>query len=102
MYRERPRQVTRTAWSGWRASGVPGTVRGLELAHQKYGHKPWAELIEPAVKLAAGGFPVSYSLAESLQNDEQASCSRSFPNPSGFFWACNTAISWCSRNWPPR
>ena len=27
----------RDSIDGWRASGVPGTVRGLELAHRKYG-----------------------------------------------------------------
>ena len=37
----------RTAWRVWRAAGVPGTVRGLELAHKKYGRKRWAELVEP-------------------------------------------------------
>src|SRR5271168_2597592 len=44
---------------GWRAAGVPGTVRGFELANKKYGRKPWAELVKPAITLAANGFPVS-------------------------------------------
>jgi gamma-glutamyltranspeptidase/glutathione hydrolase len=53
---------------GWRAAGVPGSVRGFELAHKKYGRKPWAELVRPAVELADKGFPVSYSMMESLRN----------------------------------
>jgi len=53
---------------GWRASGVPGTVRGLELASSKYGRKPWKDLLAPAVKLARDGFPVDYTLAESLKS----------------------------------
>ena len=44
---------------GWRSPGVPGTVRGFALANKKYGLKPWAELVKPAVRLAAEGFPVS-------------------------------------------
>ena len=51
---------------GYRASGVPGTVRGMEYAHNKFGSKPWKELVEPAVRLAREGFPVSYSLAQML------------------------------------
>jgi gamma-glutamyltranspeptidase/glutathione hydrolase len=41
---------------GWRASGVPGTVAGFALAFEKYGsgRVSWAELIEPARRLAAG------------------------------------------------
>jgi gamma-glutamyltranspeptidase / glutathione hydrolase len=41
---------------GWRASGVPGTVAGFALAFEKYGSGKvtWAELIEPARRLAEG------------------------------------------------
>ena len=45
MYLDAKGNVSEDSLVGWRAAGVPGTVRGLELAHQKYGHKPWAELI---------------------------------------------------------
>lgn len=53
---------------GYRAAGVPGTVRGMELALQKYGSGKlsWSQLIEPARRLAANGFPVTYTLARSL------------------------------------
>ncbi|MCI0434179.1 MAG: gamma-glutamyltransferase, partial [Gemmatimonadetes bacterium] len=60
-------RVTNESLVGYLASGVPGTVRGLEFAHRKYGRKPWAELLAPAVELASKGFPVSYSLARSLR-----------------------------------
>lgn len=53
---------------GWRASGVPGTVCGLEMASKKYGRKPWKDLVLPAVNLARNGFPVDYSLATSLKD----------------------------------
>jgi len=36
--------------------GVPGTVAGLWLAHQRLGHAQWRELVDPAVKLAIEGF----------------------------------------------
>ncbi|MEN6534300.1 MAG: gamma-glutamyltransferase [Bryobacteraceae bacterium] len=52
---------------GYRAAGVPGTVRGLDLAHRKYGSKPWRSLVTPAVRLARDGFPVSWGLAQSLR-----------------------------------
>jgi gamma-glutamyltranspeptidase/glutathione hydrolase len=49
-----------------RAVGVPGTVRGLALAHQKFGKLPWKELVLPAVKLAEEGFVIDDALAGSL------------------------------------
>ena len=53
---------------GYRAAGVPGTVAGMELAFKKYGSGKlsWAELIEPARKLAAEGFPIYGYLARNL------------------------------------
>ena len=44
---------------GGRSVGVPGTVRMLEMAHKQYGKLPWAQLIQPAIVLAEGGFKVS-------------------------------------------
>ena len=54
---------------GYRASGVPGTVRGMELALKRYGSGKltWTQLVEPARRLAANGFTVSRSLAKSLR-----------------------------------
>jgi gamma-glutamyltranspeptidase/glutathione hydrolase len=54
---------------GYRAAGVPGTVRGMELALKKYGSGKltWTQLIEPARRLAANGFTVNYELARSLR-----------------------------------
>ncbi len=45
-----------------KAIGVPGTVAGLYLAHQKYGTLSWAELVQPAVDQAKNGFPFNWSL----------------------------------------
>jgi gamma-glutamyltranspeptidase/glutathione hydrolase len=41
---------------GHRASGVPGTVAGLWELHRRYGSRPWAELLAPAIRLAREGF----------------------------------------------
>ncbi|WP_080950690.1 gamma-glutamyltransferase [Francisella tularensis] len=48
------------------ASGVPGTVAGLIDAQQKYGKLKLSQVIEPAIKLAEEGIPVSYDLHQSL------------------------------------
>src|ERR1041385_9004221 len=58
---------------GYRAAGVPGTVRGMELALKKYGSGKltWAQLIEPARQLAGRGFVVTHSLARSLYGSRE-------------------------------
>jgi gamma-glutamyltranspeptidase/glutathione hydrolase len=50
---------------GYRAAGVPGTPAGLEMAFNKYGSKKiaWAELVEPARRLAQDGYVLSNRLA---------------------------------------
>ncbi len=52
--------------AGARAAGVPGTVRGLGLSQERFGRAPWADLVRPAALLAREGFPVSATLARSL------------------------------------
>ena len=64
MYLDEKGNPTRDSIEGWRASGVPGTVRGLGVAHSKYGKKPWASLVQPAVTLARDGFEISYEQSE--------------------------------------
>ena len=44
------------SWSTALASGVPGTVSGMWLAHEKHGTKPWYTLVNPSVQLAKHGF----------------------------------------------
>jgi len=52
---------------GPRAAGVPGTVAGLWSAHQRYGTRPWRELLQPAVRLARDGFVPSKAMAGRIQ-----------------------------------
>jgi gamma-glutamyltranspeptidase/glutathione hydrolase len=46
------------------AVGTPGTVAGLWLAHQRHGRLPWATLVQPAIDLAQGGFPLSPGMSD--------------------------------------
>lgn len=50
---------------GYRASGVPGTPAGFDLAFKKYGSGKikWSELVEPSRKLASDGYVLSFRLA---------------------------------------
>jgi gamma-glutamyltranspeptidase/glutathione hydrolase len=104
-YREKaPLKSTRTmylnpdgtsAWSssGYMAPGVPGTVRGLELAHKRFGKLPWKDVVMPAVELAEKGFAVSSGLARGL-NAQISGPMAKFPSsvaaygkPGGGPWA---------------
>ena len=55
---------------GYRAAGVPGTVRGMALALRKYGSGKfhWPQLVLPAMRLARDGFVVNRALARSLRS----------------------------------
>ena len=53
---------------GWLAPGVPGTVRGLELAHKKYGKLPWSEVVKPAADIATNGWILTSALSRSLNS----------------------------------
>ncbi len=48
------------------AVGVPGTVAGFALAHERHGSGAWGRLVAPAVTLAERGFAVPAGLAGEL------------------------------------
>ncbi|SEN15138.1 gamma-glutamyltransferase [Lihuaxuella thermophila] len=48
------------------AVGVPGTLKGLQTALNKWGTRPMAQLIEPAIRLAEKGVPVNWVLARDI------------------------------------
>ncbi|GAB4391324.1 MAG: gamma-glutamyltransferase [Gammaproteobacteria bacterium] len=60
--------VDQSKWhSSYAAVGVPGTVAGLVAAQKRFGVLSLAQDLEPAIKLAEQGIPVSFSLAHAIQ-----------------------------------
>jgi gamma-glutamyltranspeptidase/glutathione hydrolase len=70
MYLDSAGTPTKDSLVGWRAAGVPGTVRGLEMARNMFGKTnaiSWQKLLKPAIELASKGFPISHSQMESFR-----------------------------------
>jgi gamma-glutamyltranspeptidase/glutathione hydrolase len=65
MYLDAAGNPTNGSLEGHTASGVPGSVAGMWAAHRRFGTRAWAELLEPAIRLA-DGFGVHQRLASSL------------------------------------
>lgn len=63
---------------GLKSVGVPGTVAGLYLAHQKYGALPWKDLVQPSVDLAEKGVILSYTLGAHAQRFNNSSSATQF------------------------
>lgn len=55
-------------------ANVPGTVAGMELAWRKFGSRKvsWARLLEPAIRLAEGGFAIDDAFATTLRRERDA------------------------------
>src|SRR5262245_55915920 len=59
MYLDKDGNVIKDASTvGYKAAGVPGTIAGLSLALKRHGKLNWSDVVEPARKLAADGFPI--------------------------------------------
>ena len=54
------------AQPGGKSVGVPGNLRMMAMAHEKYGKLKWAALFRPAIKLARDGFKITPRLHNSL------------------------------------
>jgi gamma-glutamyltranspeptidase/glutathione hydrolase len=70
MYLDSSGKIDRSLTAtGYLAPGVPGTVRGLALAHRKFGKLPWRDVVMPAARLAARGFVLDSGLARGLTRE---------------------------------
>jgi len=75
---------------GYLAVGVPGTVAGFFLAHEKLGSKPMRELIAPAIQLAEKGFPLSWDLYDDFK--WLASAFKKYPASAKVFFKRDTVL----------
>lgn len=71
--------------------GTPGTVRGMALAHKKFGKLPWKTLVQPAVDLARKGYLLDKHHADSLNKmlaltKKDMEFQGVFGNPDGSPW----------------
>ncbi len=74
-----------------RAVAVPGTVRGFEMAHKRFGKLSWAQLLQPAIALARDGFIIDANLASSMNETlaaatEMVEFHRVFTKSGGAKW----------------
>ena len=69
-----------------KAVGVPGTVAGLELAHQRLGSLEWKQLLSPAIKLARLGIPITFKLHDDFNNQRRKSWFGNYPSSQKIFY----------------
>jgi gamma-glutamyltranspeptidase/glutathione hydrolase len=88
MFVDKKGEESPLASRGYRASAVPGTVAGLELAHRRYGKLPWKDVVTPARRLAAEGIVLTpdeafvFSWARERMTESVAG-QRTFYKPGG-------------------
>ncbi|MCI4671319.1 MAG: gamma-glutamyltransferase [Bacteroidia bacterium] len=71
MYLDSTGQVIKDlSWLGHLAVGVPGTVAGAKAAHDSLGKLSWPEVVEPAIRLAEGGFALTAKGAKSYKGKQ--------------------------------
>lgn len=66
MFLDADGRDSRAAVRGHSAAAAPGTVAGLAHAHRRWGAMAWADLLAPAIALAAEGVPLTHDEAFAL------------------------------------
>ena len=97
MYLDANGTPTKDSLVGWRAAGVPGTVRGLELAHNMFGRTnaiSWQKLLKPAIDLASKGFPISHSQMESFRGSAKHLSQTNSPDSKRIFLKGGSFYEW--------
>ena len=84
--------------TGYLAPGVPGTVKGLALAHRRFGKLSWQTVVSPAADLAKNGFVLSDDLARSINREVQRAMKpypqsvKAYGKPNGEDWAAGDTM----------
>jgi gamma-glutamyltranspeptidase/glutathione hydrolase len=84
--------------AGYTAPGVPGTVRGMAMAHKKFGKLKWEDVVMPSVTLAEKGFVLSSALARSISGEVSGRMQpypasvKAYGKPGGGAWAAGDTI----------
>lgn len=68
------------------AVGVPGAIALYKLAHDAHGRLPWADVFQPAIRLANEGFVVTEKMANFLPSLRQMSILDDFPGSAEYFY----------------
>ena len=55
---------------GYKAVAVPGSVAGMYYAQKKWGKLPWRVLLQPAIRYATRGFPLSHEDIDDMRGTE--------------------------------
>ncbi|CAM3583552.1 gamma-glutamyltransferase [Occultella aeris] len=66
-------------------TGIPGFVAGMSALHQDRGQVEWADLLQPAIGLAADGFPITEFLALRMRSDYGPAAIDGQPQFHGWF-----------------
>lgn len=74
------------AWQSGLSVGVPGVIAMYKLAYDEHGTLPWADLFQPAIRLATEGFEVSPRLANYLPMMAQRSRLDENPATAAYFY----------------
>lgn len=72
-----------------KAVGVPGTVAGLELAHQRLGSLDWSKLLAPSITLAREGVPITFKLHDDFNSPRNKSWFGNYPSSQKIFYKDN-------------
>ncbi|WP_404407718.1 gamma-glutamyltransferase [Pseudidiomarina marina] len=73
------------AVTGGRSVGTPGILRGLELAHQRWGKLAWSELFSETIDKAEQGFEVGERLEKLLELELSPGLLRMSPGKEYFY-----------------
>lgn len=70
---------------GGRSVGTPGVIRGLELAHKRWGKADWSSLFSQTIELSKEGFEVSPRLAKLVEMEINPGVKK-IPAASNYFF----------------